>query len=72
MRREAFISGGEGSTHFIQKSPDTGNDGEFIVTVRRYWTSTPKAPVYSRPITCTSSKISTLPDGHKIIPGGIT
>ncbi|MFY9801430.1 MAG: hypothetical protein WAK10_09295, partial [Methanoregula sp.] len=71
MSRAALISGGEGSTRSIQKSPDTGNDVEFVDTTRTYW-SMPIAPFYSRPVTCTGSKIVSLPDRQDIIPGGST
>jgi len=72
MSRAALISGGEGSTRSIQKSPDTGNDVEFVVTARTYWTSTSKALFYSSPITSAVSKIVSLPDRREIIPGGFT
>ncbi len=72
MNRAALISGGEGSTHTIQKSPDAGNDVEFVVTARTYWTSTPIALLYSSPITSTVSKIVSLPDRHEMIFGGST
>jgi hypothetical protein len=72
MSLAACIPDGKEPTCTIQESPDSSKVVACIVIAREYGRLTPGMSFYSRPIMCTSSKISSLYDRHEIIPGGFT